>query len=249
MTTHIDQPTTEQLTTDHSPATPGTNINQRSSPKRPLPRWVAPVGVVAALCVAGIGVLVNDANNQPEPGPTEPATEIGTSQRMVQQSIDDALREARQTTDGDIEPDPTSADAGSVDDDDDASDAGGSAAPVSVVLTDGGVIPDPPSADAGSMEFVAQNVGGDLHNLVIVRGDNPAALPVDEDGAVIEAALPEGDLIGRIDAVDAGTEESALFDLDAGSYILFCNIVVPSAVPPLPISHFEDGMVTTFTVT
>lgn len=100
MTTHIDQPTT-----DHRPAnTPGTTTpgttNQTSSPKRPLPRWVAPVGVAAALCVTGIGVLVNDANNQPEPAPTDPATETGTSQRLVQQSIDDALLEARETTAG-----------------------------------------------------------------------------------------------------------------------------------------------------
>ncbi|MGA9277320.1 hypothetical protein [Ilumatobacter sp.] len=117
------------------------------------------------------------------------------------------------------------------------------------MLTDGEVSPDPTSADAGSVEIVAKNVGGLLHNLVIVRGDDPAALPVDEDGAVIEAALPEGELIGRIAAVDTGTEESALFDLDAGSYILFCNIVDPTAIPPNPVSHFEAGMVTTLTVT
>ena len=134
-------------------------------------------------------------------------------------------------------------------DGDDASEDGGSATSVRVVLTDGEVSPDPTSADAGSVEFVAQNVGGLLHNLVIVRGDDPVALPVDEDGAVIEAALPEGELIGRIAVVDRGTEESALFDLDAGSYILFCNIVDPTAIPPNPVSHFEAGMVTTLTVT
>ncbi len=130
----------------------------------------------------------------------------------------------------------------------DVIDSGGGGTSVSVVLTDGGVITDPTSVDAGSVEFVAKNVGGDLHNLVIVRGDDPASLPVDEDGAVIEGDLPEGDLVGTIAVVDAGTEESASFDLDAGSYILLCNIVTPTAVPPLPVSHFEDGMVTTFTV-
>ena len=123
-----------------------------------------------------------------------------------------------------------------------------SGASVSVVLTDGDVKLDPTSTDAGSVEIVAKNEGGDLHDLVIVKGDDPAALPVDEDGAVIEDDLPEGDFIGKIAVVEAGTEESASFDLDAGSYIVFCNIVVPTAVPPLPISHFQDGMVSTFTV-
>ena len=81
-----------------------------------------------------------------------------------------------------------------------------------------------------------------------MKGDDPALLPVDEDGAVIEGDLPEGDFIGEIALVGPGTEESASFDLDAGSYILFCNVLAPSAPP---ISHFEygDGMVNTLTVT
>ncbi len=133
-------------------------------------------------------------------------------------------------------------------DGDDASGDGGGGALVNVVLTDGRLEVDPTSTDAGSVEIVAKNEGGDLHDFVIVKGDDPSALPVNEDGAVIEDDLPEGDFIGKIDLVEAGTEESASFELDAGSYILFCNIVVPSAVPPLPRSHFEDGMVSTFTV-
>ena len=135
------------------------------------------------------------------------------------------------------------------DDDDDASGDGGGGASVSVVLTDGDVEPDPTSADAGSVEIVAKNEGGDLHDLVIVKGDDPAALPVNEDGAVIEVDLPEGDFIGKIAALDAGTEESALFDLDAGSYILFCNIFQAQAIAPSPRSHFQDGMVSTLAVT
>mgnify|MGYP001812143713 CR=1 FL=1 len=142
--------------------------------------------------------------------------------------------------------------------DDDAVGDEGGAASVSVVLSDPfgpagtpgqfAVEPDPSSAAAGQVEFVAKNVGGDLHELVIVKGDDPTALPTDENGAVIEDDLPEGDLIGEIALVDGGTEESASFDLDAGSYILFCNIVTATAPPS---SHFEDGdgMVNTLTVT
>ena len=148
--------------------------------------------------------------------------------------------------------------AGCGDDDDDAGGDEGGGASVSVVLTDPfglagtpgqfAVEPDPISVDAGSLEIVAKNQGGDLHELVIVKGDDPTALPTDEYGAVIEDDLPEGDFIGEIALVDAGTEESASFDLDAGSYILFCNIVTATAPPS---SHFEDGdgMVNTLTVT
>jgi hypothetical protein len=116
------------------------------------------------------------------------------------------------------------------------------------VLSEFAVEPDPISADAGSLEIVAKNQGADVHELVIVKGDDPALLPVDEYGAVIEGDLPEGDFIGEIALVDAGTEESASFDLDAGSYILFCNILAATAPPR---SHFEDGdgMVNTLTVT
>ena len=71
-----------------------------------------------------------------------------------------------------------------------------------------------------------------------MKGADPALLPVDEYGAVIEGDLPEGDFIGEIALVGAGTEESASFDLDAGSYILFCNIVTIVA-PPRSHSRME----------
>jgi hypothetical protein len=133
------------------------------------------------------------------------------------------------------------------DDGDDASGDEGGGASVSVVLSEFAVEPDPVSSDAGSLEIVARNQGADVHELVIVKGDDPALLPVDEDGVVIEGDLPEGDFIGEIADVEAGTEASASFDLDAGSYILFCNLL--ARVAPTPRSHFQDGMVNTFTVT
>ena len=127
-------------------------------------------------------------------------------------------------------------------DGDDASGDRGGGASLSVVLTDGRLELDPTSADAGSVEIVARNEGGDGHNLVIVKGEDPAALPVDGVGAVIEDDLPEGDVIGKIAVIESGTEESASFDLDSGSYILFCNTVSGR------FAHFQD-MVTALTVT
>ncbi|RMH87204.1 MAG: hypothetical protein D6683_00245 [Actinomyces sp.] len=97
------------------------------------------------------------------------------------------------------------------------------------------------------LEFVATNTGQETHELVIVRADSPADLPTDADGKVVEDALPEGAFIGEIPEFDAGTTESATFELEPGRYVLFCNILEINDGEPE--SHFQQGMVTTFTVT
>jgi hypothetical protein len=69
MTAHMNTRTA----TDRRPSTvkrPASTSPTTASPKRPLPRWVAPVGVVAAICVAGVGILVYDATSELAPVPT-----------------------------------------------------------------------------------------------------------------------------------------------------------------------------------
>jgi plastocyanin len=124
------------------------------------------------------------------------------------------------------------------------SSGGGS---LDVSLYEWGVDPSASSVEAGEVEFNATNDGGEPHELVIVKGMAPADLPVDEDGKVIEDDLPEGAFIGEIEEFDAGLTESATFDLEAGTYTLFCNIV--EIEDGEPESHFQEGMVTTITVT
>ncbi len=126
-------------------------------------------------------------------------------------------------------------------------DTGGGDGTVNVVLSEWIVEPDPTSAAAGTVEFVASNEGGEAHELVVVKGDDPAALPQDDTGLVLEDELEEGAFIGEIEEFDAGGTESASFDLEAGSYILFCNIVEEEADGTFE-SHFDEGMVNTFTV-
>lgn len=124
------------------------------------------------------------------------------------------------------------------------SSGGGS---LDVSLYEWGVDPSASSVEAGKVTFTATNDGGEPHELVIVKGVAPADLPVDEDGKVIEDELPEGAFIGEIEEFEAGGTESASYDLDAGTYTLFCNILeVEDGVPE---SHFQEGMVTTITVT
>lgn len=118
---------------------------------------------------------------------------------------------------------------------------------VDVALSEWVVDPDPTSVSAGEITFKADNQGAEAHELVIVRADSAAGLPTDETGKVEEDGLPSGAFIGEIEEFAAGETEEGTFDLDAGTYILFCNIVEEEADGTFE-SHFQEGMHTTFTV-
>ncbi len=123
--------------------------------------------------------------------------------------------------------------------------SGGSS--VDVALSEWVVSPDPTSVSAGEITFKASNEGAEAHELVIVRADSAAGLPTDETGKVDEAGLPAGAFIGEIEEFAAGSSEEGTFDLSAGTYILFCNIVEEEADGSFE-SHFQEGMHTVFTV-
>ncbi len=96
---------------------------------------------------------------------------------------------------------------------------------VDVTLDEWSVQVPQPRVAAGRVAFTAQNVGKQPHELVIVRADDPGALPVDQQGAVEEEKLPPGALIGEIEAFPSGETCQGTFDLPPGEYVLFCNIV------------------------
>jgi hypothetical protein len=118
---------------------------------------------------------------------------------------------------------------------------------VDVTLGEYVVEPDPTSADAGEIEFVGNNQGGETHELVLVEAPDADALPVDADGAVVEDELPEGAFIGEIEDIESSASESATFDLEAGDYVLFCNITEEEDSGEVE-SHFAEGMHATFQV-
>lgn len=122
---------------------------------------------------------------------------------------------------------------------------GGSGSTLDVALFEWGVDPSASSVESGEVTFNAQNDGGEAHELVIVKDVAPADLPVDEVGRVIEDDLPAGAFIGEIEEFPPETTESATFDLEPGTYTLFCNIVDEDEGE----SHFQEGMVTTIEVT
>lgn len=93
---------------------------------------------------------------------------------------------------------------------------------------------------AGIVTFEAMNEGDEAHELVIIAGDSPD-LPTDDDGAVDESQLPSGALIGEIEPFASGDECSGTFELDAGSYVLLCNIVEEEDGETE--AHYTEGMV------
>lgn len=121
-------------------------------------------------------------------------------------------------------------------------------AKMDVTLDEWSVQTAQPSVAAGPVTFTAQNAGEEPHELVIVRAaGDPGALPVDEQGAVDEEKLPPGARIGEIEAFPSGTSCQGTFELPAGDYVLFCNIVEQHGGEQHV--HYPLGMRTKLTVT
>lgn len=117
---------------------------------------------------------------------------------------------------------------------------------VDVTLDEYSIVPDPDEAPAGVVRFLAKNDGEVPHELVVVRAEE-ADLEIVE-GQVDEEALPDGAFIGEVEPFAGGTSCNGAFELAAGDYTLFCNIV-ETAEDGTVVSHVEEGMITGFTVT
>jgi uncharacterized cupredoxin-like copper-binding protein len=117
---------------------------------------------------------------------------------------------------------------------------------VNVTVQEFSVLPDPRSVAAGQVTFSVTNQGpDDVHEFVIVKTDlADDALPtkangsVDEEGAGIEP-------VDEIEDMAVGSTETVTVDLEAGSYVLMCNIYDEEEHE----SHYQQGMHTPFTVT
>lgn len=118
---------------------------------------------------------------------------------------------------------------------------------INVVLGEFVVEPETANADAGEITFVADNQGGDTHELLVVRGAAATDLPTDDDGAFDEAEFGEDNVIDEVEDVEAGGDAELTVDLEPGAYLLLCNIVEEEDDGEIE-SHFAEGMVTTFTV-
>ena len=125
--------------------------------------------------------------------------------------------------------------------------SGGGSETVEVTLQEWAVVPASSSVAAGSVTFEATNNGpDDPHELVVFKTDlGHRDLPLREDGGVDEEGAGV-ELIGEIEEFDPGSSESATFDLQAGSYVLLCNLVEEEDGELE--SHYGLGMSVPFTV-
>lgn len=116
---------------------------------------------------------------------------------------------------------------------------------VDVTLQEFAVSTDPSTIDAGEVVFEVTNEGpDDVHEFVVFRTDlEPTELPTDENGAVDETG--EGlEAIDEIEDIPVGETMSVTVDLEAGNYVLICNIWDGDEQE----AHYQEGMRTTFTV-
>ena len=119
---------------------------------------------------------------------------------------------------------------------------------VSVNLTEYQVAPDQESIGAGAITFVAKNIGGTEHELVVVRTNfEPDALPTKENGSV-EGGDEDVSVVGDTNPFPAEQERTLTLTLEPGSYVLLCD-VVQEIEGEEPVIHYQKGMFAAFEVT
>ena len=124
-------------------------------------------------------------------------------------------------------------------------DGGGEATVVAVSLQEWAVVPAEDSAPAGDVTFQVTNDGpDDIHEFVVLKTDlAPGELPVDENGVVGEEG--EGiEVIDEIEDIPVGESQDLTVSLDAGNYVLLCNIWSEDEQE----AHYQMGMRVGFTV-
>jgi hypothetical protein len=82
----------------------------------------------------------------------------------------------------------------------------------------------PTEYEAGEVTFTATNDGNFPHEFLVIRGDGYDSLPLADGGAVIEDELEPGALLGRTDRIGGGSSAELTVDLEAGNYVLLCNL-------------------------
>lgn len=140
------------------------------------------------------------------------------------------------------------------DDDGGATDAAASEttasaeAPVAVTLQEFAVSAEPASVPTGTVTFSVTNDGpDDVHEFVVISTDlEPTELPTDKDGAVVEDGKGM-EVVDEIEDIPVGESQTLSVDLDAGSYVLICNILQKEPDGTLE-AHYSVGMRTGFTV-
>ncbi len=116
-------------------------------------------------------------------------------------------------------------------------------ATVQVNLAEWIVAPEPDEVAAGTITFNPENIGGNHHELLIIKtGLERDALPTKDDGSFDEAG-PDVQVVGQIQEMESEGSGSVAVALESGAYVLICNVVDQSG------SHYSAGMSAAFQVT
>jgi methionine-rich copper-binding protein CopC len=116
---------------------------------------------------------------------------------------------------------------------------------VDVTLQEWAVVVDDTSVPTGEITFSVTNDGpNDVHEFVIIRTDlDPGDLPTDATGTVDEAGAGM-EVVDEIEDLAVGDTQEVTVTLEAGSYVLLCNIYSADEDE----AHYAEGMRIAFTV-
>jgi uncharacterized cupredoxin-like copper-binding protein len=123
--------------------------------------------------------------------------------------------------------------------------AGGAEGAVNVTVKEYEVLPIATTVRAGSVTFRVQNAGpDDEHEFVVIKSNlAPEELPTKDDGSVSEADV---NVIDELEPFAVGKTKELTVDLEAGSYVLICNVVLNENGENE--SHYKNGMRASFKV-
>lgn len=130
----------------------------------------------------------------------------------------------------------------------------GGATTIDVTLEEWAVLTSESSAPAGEVTFALTNSGEETHEFVVIKTDlSPLDLPTEADGSVSEsgAGIEVVDEVEDIPSRAGAPSEELTLDLEAGSYVLICNIVEEEGEMMMEgagLAHFQNGMRTAFEV-
>jgi uncharacterized cupredoxin-like copper-binding protein len=95
------------------------------------------------------------------------------------------------------------------------------------------------SAAPGPVTFHVTNSGAQIHEFVIIKTDTaPDALPTDDSGNEVNEDASGLTVVDEVEDLAPGASEDLTATLDAGKYVLICNVA----------GHYQLGMHTAFTV-
>ncbi len=132
---------------------------------------------------------------------------------------------------------------------DETTGAGSTPGAVDVTVHEFEVVPESTSEStsesSGDITFTVTNTGpDDVHEFVVVKTDlAPDALPTDSNGAVDETGVGI-EPVDEIEDIAVGATESVTVNLEAGNYVLMCNIYDKAEKE----AHYQMGMRTGFSV-